>query len=230
MNTQTEKLINGEPHTRHSIIEKHVRLVHMQCHKLKRFAKSVGQEYEDIVSEGHIGLIKAYDRFDGDKYDVRFSTYAVPYIYGTIQQFLYKQNVGFKYPAPAKRLGWKIARLDMTDKDAETIALELDEEVDSVNRALGFLRNSRPTSLNSTAHETESDLNDIIGEDVDYTKTHVEEYLKVLDKRERFIVKELLRGKSQSEISLLIGVSQAHTSRLIKRIRIKYQSYEKGVI
>ena len=45
-----------------------------------------GCELEDIVSIGTIGLIKAIDRFDM-KYEVEFSTYAVPMITGEIKRF-----------------------------------------------------------------------------------------------------------------------------------------------
>lgn len=232
MNTQTEKMINDESHTRNSIIEKHGRLVHAQCHKLKIFAKSVGQEYEDIVSEGFIGLIKAYDRFDGDKYDVRFSTYAVPYIYGTIQQFLNKQNVGFKYPREVKVLGWKIARLSMTDDNIEVIARELGESTLSVDRALNYLRNSNPVRLNSFVNSDESgaDLNEIIGAEDDFTEIHATEYLQGLNEREKIIAEELYKGSTQAEIGLLIGTTQAQVSRVIRRMRLKYKEYEKEAI
>ena len=46
-----------------------------------------GQELEDLIQIGLIGLIKAVDRFDLE-YDVMFSTYSVPLIQGEIRRFL----------------------------------------------------------------------------------------------------------------------------------------------
>lgn len=231
VSNQVEKMINGEYHTRDSIVEKHGRLVHAQCHKLKAFAKNVGQEYEDIVSEGFIGLIKAFDRFDGDKYPVKFSTYAFPYIYGTVQQFLYKQNVGFKYPRSVKELGWKIARLDMTGSNSKMIAKEFGESSLLVDKALGYLRYRNPSSLNRivSLDMSEAELGDMVGKEDDFTQMHVKDYLQSLSERERLIAEALYNGKSQTEIGLLIGVTQAHVSRTIRKMRLEYQKYEKAI-
>ena len=46
-----------------------------------------GQELEDLIQIGLIGLIKAVDRFDLE-YDVMLSTYSVPLIQGEIRRFL----------------------------------------------------------------------------------------------------------------------------------------------
>ena len=43
-------------------------------------------EYEDLYQEGVIGLIRAIDRFD-DSTGHQFSTFAVPYIRGTVQRY-----------------------------------------------------------------------------------------------------------------------------------------------
>ena len=46
-----------------------------------------GVEAEDLFQIGTIGLLKAIDKFDL-KYEVKFSTYAVPMIVGEIKRFL----------------------------------------------------------------------------------------------------------------------------------------------
>ena len=46
-----------------------------------------GYEYEDIYQIGCMGLVKAINNFD-DKYNVKFSTYAVPMIIGEIKRFI----------------------------------------------------------------------------------------------------------------------------------------------
>jgi RNA polymerase sigma factor (sigma-70 family) len=52
----------------------------------KRF-RSVVVPYEDMLSEGNFGLIRAVDRFDV-RHDVRFSTYAVHWIRHLISRFI----------------------------------------------------------------------------------------------------------------------------------------------
>ena len=46
-----------------------------------------GYEKEDLYQIGCIGFIKAVKRFN-DEYNVRLSTYAVPYIIGEIKRFI----------------------------------------------------------------------------------------------------------------------------------------------
>ena len=46
-----------------------------------------GYEIEDLYQIGSIGLIKAIQRFD-TSFEVRLSTYAVPYILGEIKRYI----------------------------------------------------------------------------------------------------------------------------------------------
>ncbi len=48
--------------------------------------RSRGDEMEDIVQTGMIGLIKAIDRFELAR-EVEFTSFAVPYIVGEIKRF-----------------------------------------------------------------------------------------------------------------------------------------------
>ncbi|HZK01773.1 MAG TPA: sigma-70 family RNA polymerase sigma factor, partial [Anaerovoracaceae bacterium] len=48
---------------------------------------NTGYEFDDLLQIGFIGLLKAIDRFD-TKYNVMFSTYAVPMILGEIKRHL----------------------------------------------------------------------------------------------------------------------------------------------
>ena len=53
---------------------------------VKRFTGR-GYEAEDLYQIGCMGFIKAIKRFDTN-FDVRISTYAVPYILGEIKRFI----------------------------------------------------------------------------------------------------------------------------------------------
>lgn len=72
-----EKSQAGDKETRSILIENNLGLVH---HIVKRFAGR-GYETEDLFQIGVIGLMKAIDKFDLT-YDVKFSTYAVPMMFG----------------------------------------------------------------------------------------------------------------------------------------------------
>lgn len=71
----------GDREARDRLVEANLRLV---ASVAQRFVGR-GIEFEDLFQIGCLGLVKAIDRFDL-RYDVRFSTYAVPVIIGEIRQ------------------------------------------------------------------------------------------------------------------------------------------------
>ncbi|MDE7131145.1 MAG: SigB/SigF/SigG family RNA polymerase sigma factor [Lachnospiraceae bacterium] len=140
----------GDKEARETLIEENLGLVR---HIVKRFAGR-GYDMEDLFQIGCIGLMKAIDKFDL-KYEVRFSTYAVPMIQGEIKRFLrddgmvkvsrtLKEN-GWKVKQAAERLSQKFGReaslqelSEATGLDVEDIVLALDAnvEVESIYKSV----------------------------------------------------------------------------------------------
>lgn len=92
----------GDKEARERLIEENLGLVR---HIVKRFAGR-GYDMEDLFQIGCIGLMKAIDKFDL-KYEVRFSTYAVPMIQGEIKRFLRDDGM-VKVSRTLKENGWKV--------------------------------------------------------------------------------------------------------------------------
>lgn len=67
----------------HKITMAHMRLVISMAAKFKNF----GLPMNDLIQEGHVGLLEAAARFDPER-DVRFSTYASWWIRASIQDFI----------------------------------------------------------------------------------------------------------------------------------------------
>ena len=65
---------------------------------------------EDLYQIGCMGFIKAIKRFD-TSYDVKLSTYAVPYILGEIKKFIRDDGI-IKISRSVKELNAKISRLE----------------------------------------------------------------------------------------------------------------------
>ncbi|MBD5488643.1 MAG: SigB/SigF/SigG family RNA polymerase sigma factor [Lachnospiraceae bacterium] len=140
----------GDKEARETLIEENLGLVR---HIVKRFAGR-GYDMEDLFQIGCIGLMKAIDKFDL-KYEVRFSTYAVPMIQGEIKRFLrddgmvkvsrtLKEN-GWKVKQAAERLSQQFGReaslqelSEATGLDVEDIVLALDAnvEVESIYKSV----------------------------------------------------------------------------------------------
>ncbi|MBT9147155.1 MAG: RNA polymerase sigma-28 factor [Syntrophomonadaceae bacterium] len=66
-----ELMAQGDSDARSVLIERNLRLV---AHVLKKF-ENTGEEQEDLISIGTIGLIKAIDSYNGNK-GMRLATYA----------------------------------------------------------------------------------------------------------------------------------------------------------
>lgn len=75
---------------------------------VKRFSQR-GYELEDIYQIGCMGFVKSIRRFNAE-YEVRLSTYAVPYILGEIKRFL-RDDGPIKVSRSLKELNIKIVEL-----------------------------------------------------------------------------------------------------------------------
>lgn len=71
-----ERLSNGDPEAKASLIEHNLRLV---VYIAKRF-ENTGVDMEDMISVGTIGLIKAVNSFNSDK-NIKLATYARTFVY-----------------------------------------------------------------------------------------------------------------------------------------------------
>ena len=67
----------GDEEARARLIRENTGLVSVSARKFS----GGSYEYEDLMQIGYLGLLKAIDRFD-PKFEVMFSTYAVPMIMG----------------------------------------------------------------------------------------------------------------------------------------------------
>ncbi|MCI8774247.1 MAG: SigB/SigF/SigG family RNA polymerase sigma factor [Lachnospiraceae bacterium] len=92
----------GDKEARERLIEENLGLVR---HIVKRFLER-GYDPEDLFQIGCIGLMKAIDKFDL-RFEVKFSTYAVPMIQGEIKRFLRDDGM-VKVSRTLKENGWKI--------------------------------------------------------------------------------------------------------------------------
>ncbi|MDH6430263.1 MULTISPECIES: sigma-70 family RNA polymerase sigma factor [unclassified Paenibacillus] len=210
------------------IIQRHIRLVHSIAKQYKhRCNASIG--YDDLISEGTIGLIKAFHRFDPEGYGgapVKFSTYAGSYIRGMIQQLLERHSSSVRTPKAIYYAAAKIMRCKHSSP--EEIAKELQMDQKLVNQTLEYLQGGGIRSLDQAVNaelETDLTLLDVLGKDDDQTEMLTEEFAAFLDTREYAIMTLLLRGKGQLEIAEMLNVSQSYTSRLLARIKHKLQSY-----
>ena len=144
-----ERAQNGSKEDMTKLIEDNSRLV---WSIVRRF-NGRGYDIEDLYQIGSIGLIKAIQRFD-TSFEVRLSTYAVPYILGEIKRFI-RDDGPIKVSRSIKELNTKINELKKhylitkgkeitieeiakelkVDKDDIIIAMESTNTVESIDGA-----------------------------------------------------------------------------------------------
>ena len=217
------KLKAGDEQAREKFIVGNMRLV---LSLVKRFWSKKANA-DDVFQVGCVGLIKAIDNFDVSV-GVRFSTYAVPMILGEIKRYLRDGNslrVSRSIRDTAYRVLKVREKLEETCDDVsyDRIAEEMNVAVSEVAYALDAI--SDPVSLYDPVYNKQGDtllLMDQIfdcknNDEVWTEKCALYEAITRLGERERSIL--LLRyfeGKTQTEISREVGISQAQVSRLEK--------------
>src|SRR5260370_22849575 len=73
----------GDRDAAHKLVTSHLRLVA----KIAKSYRGYGLPIPDIISEGHVGLMQAVERFEPEK-GFRFATYAVWWIKAAIQEYI----------------------------------------------------------------------------------------------------------------------------------------------
>jgi RNA polymerase sigma-B factor len=219
---------DGDLAAREELIERYMALVR----SLARRYSYRGEQLDDLVQIGAIGLIKAIDRFDLSR-NVELTTYATPNIIGEIKRHFRDKGWSVRVPRGLQELNVQISKLieqlTVQLSRSPTIA-ELAEaagvEEEAVLEALESGRAYSSVSLSPGAGSDEDGeldpLESLGAEDVEFELSEDRAVLapgfKVLDQRERRILHlRFFSGLTQSQIAEQIGISQMHVSRLIRR-------------
>jgi len=224
------KLKAGDEAARERFIVGNMRLV---LSLVRRFwAKKANAD--DVFQAGCVGLIKAIDNFDLSV-GVKFSTYAVPMILGEIKRYLRDGN-SLRVSRSIRDTAYQILKvrekLEVTDENVtyDKIAKEMNVAVSEVAYALDAI--SDPVSLYEPVYNKAGDtllLMDQIFDEKNNDETWTEKAAlyeamgQLEDREKRILLLRYFEGKTQTEISSEVGISQAQVSRLeksaIKRLK-----------
>lgn len=181
-----------------------------------------GAEADDLYQLGRLGLVKAIRNFD-TRYDVRFSTYAVPLIMGEIRRFLRDDgqiHVSRSIRQNAQRIQALCQECGEETPPVSEIAARLGLTEEDV--LLAMEASQRPRSLNEPLGEDGLVLADVLGHDeTEKTLERIElrRLIERLQPREReVIVRRYFRDETQAAIARDLGMTQVQVSRLESRI------------
>jgi RNA polymerase sigma-B factor len=218
----------GDLQAREQLIERYMSLVRSLA---RRYAYR-GEQLDDLVQIGAIGLIKAIDRFDLER-GVELTTYATPNIIGEIKRHFRDKGWSVRVPRGLQELNVQISKL----VEQLTVQLGRSPTIPELAEAAGVEEEAVLEALESGRAYSSVSLSPGGGSDEDGefdpleslgTEEHEYEIsedravlapgFKVLDERERQILHlRFFRGMTQSQIAEQVGISQMHVSRLIRR-------------
>jgi RNA polymerase sigma-B factor len=219
----------GDLAAREQLIEQYMSLVR----SLARRYSYRGEQLEDLVQIGAIGLIKAIDRFDVNR-GVELTTYATPNIIGEIKRHFRDRGWAVRVPRGLQELNIQLSRLveqltvqhgrSPTIPELAKAAGVTDEEVLEALES-GRAYSSLSLSAGSGGHDDDGELDPLesLGTvehqyEVSEDRAVLAPGFRVLDERERAILHlRFFEGLTQSQIAQQIGISQMHVSRLIRR-------------
>lgn len=230
------RIAEGDQSARETYIEGNLRLV---LSVIKRFASS-NENVDDLFQIGCVGLIKAIDNFNSEL-GVKFSTYAVPMIVGEIRRFL-RDNSSIRVSRSLKDTAYKaiyaketMTKNNLKEPTIEEVAKEIGIPKEDIVYALDAIQN--PMSLYEPIYTDGGDtlyVMDQVSDKKNKEETWVEhislsEAMKKLNDREREIITlRFFEGKTQMEVSEMIGISQAQVSRLEKNALKTMRNYLAG--
>jgi len=215
----------GDKAAEDSILQNNLNLVRSIVHRFM----NRGYEWDDLFQIGCMGLLKAIKNFDL-RFDVRFSTYAVPMIIGEIRRYIRDDNP-IKVSRSVRELAYRVHHTQEylqgvfgREPTIAEIAFQLAIAPQEIVSALEAVQ--PPASLYDQFFHDNGDavflLDQIRYQDnqdgIPFDNLALQEVLSHLPPRESAIIKmRFFEDKTQTEIALLVGLSQVQVSRLEKR-------------
>lgn len=136
-----KEMANGDGNARNKLIEHNLRLV---AHIVKKF-ENTGEDMEDLISIGTIGLIKGIESYSPDK-GTKLATYAARCIENEILMHLralkkVKKDVSLNDPIGQDKEGNEIGLIDILEAESEDVIeyIQLHMELDKMKKYFSIL-------------------------------------------------------------------------------------------
>lgn len=188
-----------------------------------------GQETDDLVQVGSVGLLKAIERFDFDR-GVRLTTFAEPNVTGEIKRFFRDHGWSVRPPRDLQELNSEVMRsvdvlaaeLQRQPRISEIAAyLRTDEEhvLEAMHAGTGY--DTAPLVTEDDGDNSPLESPALATEDTDLARAELRQTLGTsfndLSQRDKEILHmRFFEDLTQSEIADRVGVSQMQVSRILR--------------
>ena len=223
------KAQNGDKIAMDNLVKNNLGLVYTIS---KRFIGR-GYDIEDLNQIGAIGLIKSIKKFDLN-YNVKLSTYSVPFILGEIKRFI-RDDGRVKISRSIKELGYKIRemqneqiRKNGEELSIEELARELNISKEDVALAIEVNASNIVTSINEPAFgkdsEKETSVEDILPDKQNQEKEITDKLTinkliqELTPKEQDVVILRYFKEETQSQVAKRLGISQVQVSRIEKKV------------
>ena len=197
----------------------------------KRFSGR-GDELEDLYQIGCVGFIKSIKRFDLN-FDVKLSTYAVPYMIGEIKRYI-RDDGPVKVSRSIKELSIKIKELQKEyfykkgeEITINQIAKELKTSKEDIVLAMESVNNVE--SIQGSTYTNQKDGNSISlletlsnnqnEEEIITNKLAINQLIENLEARDKeIILLRFYKEKTQAQVAKILGITQVQVSRIERKI------------
>ncbi|MEK4513616.1 sigma-70 family RNA polymerase sigma factor [Paenibacillus sp. FSL K6-2524] len=210
----------------------------MVCSVANKYRSSLnaGIDYEDLISVGTIGLIKAFRNYDPDRFNGKvtsFSTYAFPMIKWSIQLFLREKRYSVRVPRSIQDKLTTILKQGWEQGTAEYISKMSGWSISEVEEAKQFLEGWSVASLDQTVSVSSKNVDEVallnlIPSTDDFSGVDVQEFISYLSHIEKTVLLLRIEGITQSDIAGKVRLSQVQVSRILLRIGDKYLKFQSG--
>jgi RNA polymerase sigma factor FliA len=235
--TDVQKLVNSflasrDPALREELVLRFIPLVHYVLGRLG-FTQDMGSDYEDLISQGLLGLIEAVDRYN-PSFGTQFRTYAVVRVRGKILDYLRTMDWLSRTERKRSRSVQKaIAEFWLKHQRAPSdteIAQQMDIDVDQVQKAL--VDSSRViVSLDATREsedEEEQSLHEMVPDEAqpdpseivfqEETMAHLTKSIQGLEQREQLVLTLYYYEKlTFKEIGQVLDLTESRVCQLHAR-------------
>ena len=191
---------------------------------VKRFMNR-GYEVEDLYQIGCMGFIKSIKRFDTN-FEVKLSTYSVPYILGEIKRFI-RDDGPIKVSRSIKELKRhyllntgkeitieQICKELKVQKEDVIIAMESTNAVESMDAAANA--ENKDGKQMTVFEKISTGKNE---EEIITNKMVINQLISELKDRDKeIILLRFFKEKTQTEVAKILGISQVQVSRIERKI------------